>query len=179
MLLPFMSETLTAERIITLLGLRPHPTCGFVAETYRAQERIPDEALPTAYAGSRPFASVLYFMVTPDALIRLHRIRSDQMYHHYLGEPLEVLLLYPDGTGEIKILGRDLTVGMQPQLLIPGGTFHTSRLPKGSRTTAFALLGTTEWPGFEPRDLELAEPTKLIAAYPALRREIEEFSSAR
>ena len=80
-----MSEQLTAERIIALLGLKPHPTCGFVAETYRAQERIPDEALPTAYDGSRPLASVLYFLVTVDVQIRLHRIRSDQMYHHYLG----------------------------------------------------------------------------------------------
>ena len=92
-----MSEQLTAKRIIELLGLKPHPTCGFVAETYRAQERVPDEALPTAYAGNRPFASVLYFMVTADAQIRLHRIRSDQMYHHYMGEPLEVLLLSRTG----------------------------------------------------------------------------------
>jgi predicted cupin superfamily sugar epimerase len=103
-----MPDHLTAERIIELLGLKPHPTCGFVTETYRAQQRIPDEALPTVYAGSRPFASVLYFMVTADARIRPHRIRSDQMYHYYIGEPLEVLLLYPDGTGEIKVLGADL-----------------------------------------------------------------------
>jgi uncharacterized protein len=155
------------------------PTCGFVAEAYRAQERIPDEALPTAYGGSRPFASVLYFMVTPDARIRLHRIRSDQMYHHYMGSPLEVLLLYPDRTGEIKIVGSDLTAGMRPQLLIPGGTFHTSRLRNGSAKTAFALLGTTEWPGFEPPDLELTDPDKLMAQYPTLRREIEEFTSTR
>jgi predicted cupin superfamily sugar epimerase len=117
-----MPDHLTAERIIELLGLKPHPTCGFVTETYRAQQRIPDEALPTVYAGSRPFASVLYFMVTADARIRPHRIRSDQMYHYYIGEPLEVLLLYPDGTGEIKVLGADLNGGMRPQLLIPGGT---------------------------------------------------------
>jgi len=80
-----MAQALTAERLIELLGLKPHPTCGYVAETYRSRERIPDEALPTAYAGSRPFGSVLYFMVTVEAPIRLHRIRSDQMYHHYLG----------------------------------------------------------------------------------------------
>jgi len=174
-----MSEQLTAERIIELLGLKPHPTCGFVAEIYRTQERIPDEALPTAYAGSRPLASVLYFMVTADAQIRLHRIRSDQMYHHYLGEPLEVLLLYPDGIGEIKIIGADLAAGMRPQLLIPGGTFHTSRLRNTSARTGFALLGTTEWPGFESPDLELADPTKLIAAYPTLRREIEAFTKTQ
>jgi predicted cupin superfamily sugar epimerase len=50
---------------------------------------------------------------------------------------------------------------------------------KGSAETAFALLGTTEWPGFESSDLELPEPTKLIAAYPTLRRQIEEFTSAQ
>jgi predicted cupin superfamily sugar epimerase len=171
-----MSEQLTAERIIALLDLKPHPTCGFVAETYRAQERIPDEALPTAYAGSRSFASVLYFMVTVDAQIRPHRIRSDQMYHHYLGDPLEVLLLSPNGTGEITIIGPDLVAGMRPQVLIPGGTFHTSRLQTLRAPTGFALLGTTEWPGFESADLELADPRKLITAYPALRREIDAFT---
>ena len=66
---------------------------------------------------------------------------------------------------------------MHPHLLIPGGTFHTSRLHKGSATTAFALLGTTEWPGFESSDLEVGEPSKLIAAYPALHRDIEEFTT--
>ena len=169
----------TAEEIIELLGLKPHPTCGFVAETYRSPQKISQQALPPAYEGSRPFASVLYFMVTADAHIRLHRIRSDQMYHHYMGDPLEVLLLYPDGTGTITTLGSHLTSGMRPQLLIPGGTFHTSRVRKGRAGNAFALLGTTEWPGFETPDLELADPDKMIAAYPALRREIEEFTRTR
>ena len=115
-------------------------------------------------------------MVTVDAQVRLHRIRSDQMYHHYLGDPLEVLLFYPNGTGEITIIGPDLVAGMRPQVLIPGGTFHTSRLQTLHVRTGFALLGTTEWPGFESADLELADPTMLIAAYPTLRREIEAFT---
>jgi uncharacterized protein len=165
-----------AKQIIEVLGLTAHPTCGFVAETYRSRQHIPQQALPAAYDGSRSFASVLYFMVTPDAQIRLHRIRSDQMYHYYLGEPLEVLLLYPDGTGEITVMGSDPTAGMRPQLLIPGGTFHISRLRAGS---AFALLGTTEWPGFEPSDLELGDPDKLMAEYPTFRHEIEDFLSNR
>ena len=65
------------------------------------------------------------------------------------------------------------------KLPMPGGTFHTSRVRKGRAGNAFALLGTTEWPGFETPDLELADPDKMIAAYPALRREIEEFIRAR
>jgi uncharacterized protein len=162
----------TAEQIIAMLGLKRHPTCGFVAETYRSRQQIPRQALPASYEGSRPFGSVLYFMVTPEAQIRLHRIHSDQMCHHYLGGPLEVLLLYPDGTGGIKVTGSDLTAGMRPQLFIPGGMFHISRLGAGS---TFALLGTTEWPGVESPDLELGDPVNLMADYPALRHEIKNF----
>ena len=62
----------------------------------------------------------------------MHRIRSDQLYHHYLGDPLEALMLYPDGSGAIATVGPDLRSEMRPQLLIPEGTFHTSRLKAGA-----------------------------------------------
>ena len=109
----------TAERIIAMLGLKRHPPCGFVAETYRSRQQIPRRALPASWEGSRPFGSVLYFMVTPEAQIRLHRIHSDQMYHHYLGGPLEVLLLYPDGTGEIKVTGSEPDCRYAPPIVHP------------------------------------------------------------
>lgn len=163
----------TAQQIIEMLGLKPHPTCGFVAETYRSKQQIPQQALPAVYKGSRPFGSILYFMVTPEAQIQLHRIRSDQMYHHYLGDPLEVLLLYPGGGGELKVVGSDLATGMRPQLFIPGGTFHISRLRTGSN---FALLGTTEWPGVEPPDVEMGDRDRLMADYANLRDEIDAFT---
>jgi uncharacterized protein len=107
--------------------------------------KIPEVALQEAYEGVRPYASALYFLVIPDARIVLHRIRSDQLYHHYLGEPLEVLMLFPGGDGDGATVGSDLESGMRPQLLVPGGTFHTSRLAAG-----YALLASTEWPGVEP-----------------------------
>ncbi|HKH21683.1 MAG TPA: cupin domain-containing protein [Gammaproteobacteria bacterium] len=164
--------TFPTQQIIDALGLKPHPTCGYVAETYRSKQQIPQSALPAAYESGRPLGSVLYFIVTPEAQIRLHRIRSDQVYHHYLGDPLEVLLLYPDGAGEVRIVGSDLLAGMRPQLYIPSGTFHVSRLPMGG---SYALLGTTEWPGFEPPDLELGDRNELMAAYPSLRNQIDDF----
>ena len=103
-----------------MLGPECHPTCGFVTETYRSPLKIPEKALPEAYEGVRPYASALYFLVTPDAQIVLHRIRSDQLYHHYLGDPLEVLMLFPGGDGAIATVGSDLESGMRPQLLVPG-----------------------------------------------------------
>ena len=167
---------LTAEEIRELLGLQPHPTCGFVEETYRSRGRIPAESLPPEYAGSRPYGSALYFLVTPDAHIELHRIRSDQQYHHYLGDPLEVLLLFPDGSGAVSQIGSDLRAGMRPMLFIPGGTFHMARLLPGGR---WSLLSSTEWPGVEPPDVEHGDPAALIAAYPAMASEIRRFAGVR
>lgn len=165
---------LTADEIKAALGLVPHPTCGFVAETYRSSLRIPAAALPPEYGGDRPFGSVLYFLVTPDATMAMHRIRNDQMYQHYLGDPLEVLLLYADGRGEVRVVGSDITTGMRPQLFIPGGTFHVSRLLAGG---AYALLGTTEWPGVEPLDVEVGDLEALSRAYPAMRDQIHAFAA--
>src|SRR5437660_2716138 len=132
---------LSADDIKGLLGLQPHPTCGFVAESWRSARRMTKESLPPEYEGDRAYGSVLYFLVTPEARIQLHRIRSDQMYHHYLGDALEVLLLLPDGSGELVVVGSDLAGGMKPQLFVPGGTFHVSRVGPGG---AYALLGPTE-----------------------------------
>jgi predicted cupin superfamily sugar epimerase len=165
---------LTAEEIKTMLGLEPHPTCGFVAETYRSPLEIPASALPEAYGGDRPYGSALYFLVTPDAQIVMHRIRSDQLYHHYLGDSLEVLLLYPGGTGEVVTVGSDLGAGERPQLFLPGGTFHTSRLAAG---VGYALLASTEWPGVEPPDVEHGNIEALMEAYPSMREEIGAFTS--
>jgi predicted cupin superfamily sugar epimerase len=163
----------TAEEIKAMLGLEPHPTCGFVAETYRSPLKIPSETLPAVYQGNRPFGSALYFLVTPEAQIVMHRIRSDQLYHHYLGDPLEVLLLYPDGNGEIVTAGSNLQAGERPQLFLPGSTFHTSRLAPGA---SYALLASTEWPGVEPPDVEHGDIEALIQAYPNLREEIRAFT---
>ncbi len=160
---------LSADDIKRLLGLQPHPTCGFVAESWRSARRIGKESLPPEYEGDRAYGSVLYFLVTPEARIQLHRIRSDQMYHHYLGDPLEVLLLLPDGSGELVVVGSDLAGGMKPQLFVPGGTFHVSQVRPGG---AYALLGTTEWPGVEPPDVELGDVEDLARRYPTLAGEL-------
>ncbi len=165
---------LTADEIKARLRLERHPTCGFVVETYRSPLRIPTLALPETYQSGRPYASVLYLLVTPDARIVMHRIRSDQLYHHYLGDSLEVLMLYPDGGGAVVTVGSDLKSGMRPQLLIPGGTFHTARLSGGE--AGYALLASTEWPGVEPPDVEHGNIDALAEAYPDFREEIYSFA---
>jgi predicted cupin superfamily sugar epimerase len=106
-----------------------------------------------------------------NAHIVMHRIRSDQQYHHYLGDPLEVLMLYPDGSGAVATVGTDIASGMRPMLFIPANTFHMSRRPGGG----FALLGSTEWPGVDPPDVETGDREKLLSAFPEMREGILSF----
>jgi predicted cupin superfamily sugar epimerase len=165
---------LPPAQIIELLGLERHSTCGFARETYRSGLQIPAEALPAEYGGSRSLGDFLYFLVTPEAPVLLHRIGSDQMYHYYQGDPLEVLLLYPGGGSEVRVVGPDLAAGMRPQLLIPGGTFHAGRVPPGS---SYSLLGTSVWLRAEPTDVEAVNVEQLMASYPAARKMLIGFAS--
>ncbi|MEJ8572445.1 cupin domain-containing protein [Microbaculum marinum] len=168
-----MAGELSAEEVIALLGLQPHHTCGFVAQTYVSPHMLPESALPDGFRGARSAGAVMYFMVTGDAHIVMHAIRSDQVYHHYLGRPLEVLLLYPDGRGEVRLMGGDLASGQRPQLFIPGGTVHMSRVSGGE---GYALLGTSEWIGVDPADVVTPALEDLVGTYPAHSEEIRAFS---
>ena len=142
------------ETILSLLDLRPHPTCGLTRETFVSATRLPAEVLPQGYSGPRHLGGFLYFLITPEHGVRLHRIRSEQMYHHYLGQPLDVLLLCADGSSQRHTLGPDLDVGMRPQLLIPGNAFHAARL---ARPEGYALLGTSVWLRAEPDDVQMGD----------------------
>src|SRR5271169_2546248 len=94
---PTASE-LTADELCGLLALEPNATCGFVRVTFVSPLPIAPGGLPAPFADGRRAGSALYFMVTPEAPVRLHRIRNDQLYHYYLGDPLEVFLLHAEPT---------------------------------------------------------------------------------
>jgi predicted cupin superfamily sugar epimerase len=166
--------SLTNAQIVELLRLE-QATCGFVRETFTSEVKIPASVLPAGYSGEHSLGNVLYFLVTPEAPVRLHRIRSDQMYHHYQGVPLEVLLLYADGQSEVKLVGQDLDSGMRPQLFIPGGTFHTARV---SSANEYALLATSVWVRAEPNDVEMGDAEQLMKRFPAAREQIAEFGGS-
>ena len=131
--------------------------------------------MSSPFEAERPVGTALYFLVTPPAPVRLHRIRNDQLYHYYLGDPHEIVLLRPDGSVQRHIDGPDLLGGQFVQLFIPGGTFHTARLLSGS----WFLGGSTEWPGVVPEDVELGDADALAALYPEFETEIRAFPLPR
>jgi predicted cupin superfamily sugar epimerase len=158
-----MTDDLTAEEIRVLLKLEPHATCGFVRVSFISNKRIAPGGLPAPFLDGRPAGSALYFMVTPDAPVRVHRIRNDQLYHYYMGDPIEVLMLHENGTSEHAFVGPDLRGGQCVQLLIPGNTFHTARVIGRRR---WFLGASTEWPGVERVDVEVGDVEALAAKYP-------------
>src|ERR1044071_4037362 len=139
-----MQTPLAVDEILTLLNLEANATCGFVRLTFASSQSLQSGALPPPFTEARALGSALYFMVTPIAPVRLHRIRNDQLYHYYLGDPLELFLLHSNGKAERVIVGPDLRGGQRLQLLIPGNTFHTARLLGSGR---WFLGASTEWPG--------------------------------
>jgi predicted cupin superfamily sugar epimerase len=95
------------------------------------------------------------------------------MYHHYLGDPLEVLLLYKDGRSEVRLVGSNLAAGERPQLFIPANTFHTARVADGG---AYSLLGTSVWLRAEPADVEFGDMQTLAEKYPGVLPLLQSYS---
>ncbi len=170
-----MTGDLAADEICSLLQLEPNATCGFVRVTFGSKQPIAAGGLPAPFAEARPLGSALYFLVTPGAPVRLHRIRNDQLYHYYLGDPLEVFLLHTDGTTERVIVGPDLRGGQQVQLLIQGNTFHSARLIGQGR---WFLGASTEWPGVIPEDVEIGNLDELAGKYPVVAAELRAIAAS-
>jgi uncharacterized protein len=170
-----MTDELTANEICTLLKLEPNATCGFVRLTFVSAQTIAVGGLPAPFADARPLGSALYFMVTPAAPVRLHRIRNDQLYHYYLGDPIELFLLHAGGRAERIIVGPDLRSGHRVQLLISGGTFHAARLVGSGH---WFLGASTEWPGVVPADVEIGNIDELARDYPAIAAELRAIAAS-
>lgn len=158
---------MTAEDIKAILGLQPLPReGGYFVETYRSEESVPQEALPERYRGAKPFGTAIYYFLTPETFSSLHRLPTDEIYHFYLGDPVELLQLRSDGSGSVVTLGTDLSAGMRPQVVVPNAVWQGSRLRPGGR---FALMGTTMAPGFDFEGYEAGACEDLIRTYPEFR----------
>jgi predicted cupin superfamily sugar epimerase len=149
----------TAADVIERLGLIPHPReGGFFRETWRSEGSLRPGG---PYAGERSQGTAIYYLLTPDTYSALHRLPGDEVFHFYLGDPVEMLELLPDGSSRTTVLGAGLE-GMVPQHVVPGGVWQGSRLRKGGD---WALLGTTMAPGFSYDDYEEADAA-VISAFP-------------
>lgn len=166
-------KKITAEEIIKKLQLIPLiDEGGLYRQTYKSSIIVSQKDLPPHYTGDRSIATYIYYLLTDDddSFSAMHRLPGDEVYHFYLGDPVEMLLLMPDGTSQIMVLGSDLRLGQQVQFVVPHGAWQGLRLLDGGK---FALLGTSMSPGFEFADFELGERALLMQEYPEWREMIE------
>jgi uncharacterized protein len=155
---------ITAEDLIRRLNLIPHPEGGYYRETYRCPEKLPRTALAARYDSARAAGTAIYYVLTAETYSRLHRLRSDEIYHFYLGDPVTMLHLCPDGTTRELVLGSNILRGELSQVVIPRDVWQGSFVCPGGR---FALLGATVAPGFDFADYEAGERADLLRRYPA------------
>jgi predicted cupin superfamily sugar epimerase len=159
-----------AEELIRLLGLQPLPLeGGYYRETYRSGDVLAASGLPSRYGRDKAAATAIYYLLTPDSFSALHRLPTDEIFHWYLGGPVQMLQLYEGGGGRTVVLGNDLAAGQCPQVVVPRGVWQGSRLLPGA---AFALLGTTMAPGFDSDDFQAGDRDALTVRYPAFADDI-------
>ena len=164
-----------AQAIIAKLHMEniPHEGPWFV-QTHKSEDVV--EGAPAArYAGKRSAYTAIYTVLTADDFSAMHRLATDEIWHFYAGSPARMLLLYPDGRGEIRIWGGNVAAGEEPQILVPRGTWMGAQ-PIGKRQVAYSFGGTTMSPGFEYADYEPGDRAALTAKYPRYARVIAEMT---
>lgn len=157
---------LSWEALVERFGLEPlESEGGLFRQTYLSLETIPQGALPGRYSADKPFGTAILYLLTPnqDSYSALHQLPTDEIHHFYLGDPVELLLLFPDLSSEHILLGHDVLNGQQVQHLVPRGVWQGSRLRPGGQ---FALMGMTMAPGFTPADYRGGNRHELLRKYP-------------
>jgi len=162
---------LTPEQLISQLKLKPLDIeGGFYYESYRSDESVTKANLPARYNKDKQFSTAIYFLLTFNDTGILHRILSDEIFHFYLGDPVQMLLLYPNGNSNIVLLGNNILAGQRIQMTVPNGVWQGCSLVEGGE---FALMGTTVSPAFDFEDFEPGNRNELKQIYPQHKGLIE------
>jgi hypothetical protein len=164
----------SAEYWIEELQLQPHVEGGYFRETYRAEEGIRKEHLPPRYGSNRPFSTAIYFLLKSGEVSKFHRLRSDEIWHHYDGSPLTLHVIDLEGLLQRLSLGPSADRGERFQAVVRAGWWLGAEV---ADPDSYCLAGCTVAPGFDFKDFELGRREELLTAYPAYREIILKLTS--
>ena len=159
------------DQLIQQYNLEPHPEGGWYKQSYKSKEQIAATALPERFSGDRAFSTAIYFLLEQGDFSAFHRIKSDECWHFYSGDPLLIYIIDQDGELKIISVGNDFKEGQSFQYVVPANCWFASRPAPGSE---YCFVGCTVSPGFEFEDFELADLTELSAIYPKHKKIIEQ-----
>jgi len=149
--------------LIQKYNLEPHPEGGWYKQTYKSNEEIAADALPERFGASRAFSTAIYFLLEQGNFSSFHRIKSDECWHFYAGDPLLIYIIEPSGELKVISLGSAHEKGQSFQYVVSANCWFASRPAPESE---YCFVGCTVSPGFEFDDFELADATELSAIYP-------------
>lgn len=158
---------------IEKLNMLPHPEGGYFKETYRSEESINKNHLPARFAGDRNHSTAIYYLLENEQTSKLHRIKSDEMWHYHDGEGLIIYSIDKDGNLTENKLGLKIETGESPQILIPAGEWFGAKLNKPN---SYCLAGCTVSPGFHFDDFEMGERKSLMESFPQHKKIIEQLT---
>ena len=161
------------SRIIDKFSMKPHPEGGYFGAGFRSPEFLRSESLPNRYGTPRNMYSSIYFMVTRDKHSRFHRLKTDEMWHYYAGDPMILHLISETGKYSQVILSN--TNGHEKFLTLVKRNTWMAASTRGE-DKGYALVGCTLAPGFEYKDFELGDRQEMIEAYPDCKDVIEQFT---
>ncbi len=153
-----------AQQIITTLGLEPLPNeGGFYRRTWTGPATSKDDP--------RAIGTAITFLITPGEFSALHRLETDEVWHFYAGDSVELVQLdASDQTVRKDVLGSGLTAGQIPQIVVPAGIWQGARLAADHK--GWALLGCTMAPGWNEREFTLGNRESLLERFPQAAPEI-------
>ena len=134
---------MTADEIVALLGLEPHPEGGWYRQTWVAE------------GAGRPSGTAIYFLLKPGEKSHWHRVDATEIWHFYAGQPLTLrIAAEAKGPAIAHRLGPDLHKGERPQIVVPTGAWQSAE----AGADGWTLVGCTVSPGFRFEGFELAAP---------------------
>jgi predicted cupin superfamily sugar epimerase len=154
-----------AARLVKKLELQKHPEGGYYRQTYKSDTMVNVEGRE----GPRNASSAIYYMLAGNEFSAFHRLRSDELWHHYAGGTLVIYAIDSDG----KLAKIKIGQGAMPQAVITAGTWFAA-VPASKRS--YCLVGCTMSPGFDYRDWELGKRDELVRMYPRHRKVIERYT---
>jgi uncharacterized protein len=158
-----------AEAVVRALNLAPHPEGGFYRETFRSITKL--DRLPHP-GGKRAASTAIYYLLPSGAFSALHCVASDEVWHHYDGDPLELHTIDRTGLHAVVILGSRVTAGQRPQHVVPAGVWQAA-VPLGDR---YSLCGCTVAPGFDFLDFEMPPRRVLLEQFPLIKSVVEKLT---
>ncbi len=159
-----------AKYWVEKLQMQSHPEGGYFVETYRSAEKMDKNFLPKRFSGDRNFSTGIYFLLESHHFSAFHRIQSDEMWHFYAGDALNIYYIDNQGLMQTIRLGNNPEKSEVFQAIVPAGVWFGS---KPAIENSYSLVGCTVAPGFDFADFEMPDRQNLVQQFPQHQATIE------